>query len=46
MRKCSIMLALLIVVLVIASQFMNEDENSNENLTIAFEEQKHLIDKP
>lgn len=46
MRKCSIMLALLIVVLVIASQLMKEDENLNQKITIAFDDQKHRIDKP
>jgi len=40
MRKCCIMLALFIVVLLIAAQLMEMEEDLNENLTVVVEIQK------
>ncbi len=46
MRKCSIMLALFIVVLLIASQFMQEEEGLSENLTVVLEVQEQNLTRP
>ncbi|MDF4220011.1 MULTISPECIES: hypothetical protein [Maribacter] len=46
MRKCSIMLALFIVVLLIASQFMKEEGRLNENLAVANKVQDQNFNRP
>ncbi|WP_282074797.1 hypothetical protein [Maribacter aquivivus] len=46
MRKCGLMLALFIVVLMIASQFMQDEDGLNENMTVVMEVQKRNIDRP
>ncbi|SHJ64303.1 hypothetical protein SAMN04488007_0970 [Maribacter aquivivus] len=40
------MLALFIVVLMIASQFMQDEDGLNENMTVVMEVQKRNIDRP
>ncbi|WP_170861928.1 hypothetical protein [Maribacter aquivivus] len=46
MKKCGLMLALFIVVLMIASQFMQDEDGLNENMTVVMEVQKRNIDRP
>jgi hypothetical protein len=46
MKKCGLMLALFIVVLMVASQFMKDEEGVNENMTMVMEVQKRNINKP
>lgn len=46
MRKCGIMLTLFIVVLLIASQFLAENKELDENLAVATEVQKEYITRP
>lgn len=45
-KKCGIMLALFIVVLIVASQFMQDEDGSNENITVALEPQKRNKIRP
>jgi hypothetical protein len=40
------MLALFIAVLLVASQFMQDEDDLNENITVVMEVQKQNIDKP
>ena len=44
MKKCGLMLALFIVVLMVASQFMKDEDGENENMTVVMEVQKRNID--
>jgi len=46
MRKCSIIFALFIIFLLIASRIMREDENIEENMTVALEVPKHTSTRP
>ena len=46
MKKCGIMLALFIVALLVASQFMQDEDGLNENMTVALEVQNQNIDRP
>lgn len=46
MKKCGIMLALFIVALLVASQFMKDEDGLNENMTVAIEVQNQNIDRP
>lgn len=46
MKKCGLMLALFIVVLMVASQFMQDEDGVNENMTVVMEVQKPNIVKP
>ena len=46
MKKCGLMLALFIVVLMVASQFMQDEDVVNENMTVVMEVQKPNIVKP
>ncbi|WP_424004370.1 hypothetical protein [Maribacter sp. IgM3_T14_3] len=40
------MLALFIVALLVASQFMQDEDGLNENMTVALEVQNQNIDRP
>ncbi|MDO6470879.1 hypothetical protein [Maribacter sp. 1_MG-2023] len=46
MKKCGIMLALFIVALLVASQFMQDENGANENITVVMDVQKRNINKP
>lgn len=46
MKKCGIMLALFIVALLVASQFMKDEDGVNENMTVVMDVQKPNINKP
>ncbi|MDP5060803.1 MAG: hypothetical protein NWP64_02690 [Maribacter sp.] len=46
MKKCGIMLALFIVVLLVASQFMQDEDGLSEHMTVAIEVQNQNIDRP
>ncbi|MGO4920339.1 hypothetical protein [Maribacter spongiicola] len=46
MKKCGIMLALFIVALLVASQFMKDEDGLNENMTVVIEVQNQNIDRP
>ena len=46
MRKCSIIFALFIIFLLIASRIMREDENIEENMTVALEVPKQTSTHP
>ena len=46
MKKCGLRLTLFIVVLMVASQFMKDEEGVNENMTMVMEVQKRNINKP
>lgn len=46
MKKCGIMLALFIVALLVATQFMRDEDSINEKMTIALEVQNQNIDRP
>ncbi|WP_405399855.1 hypothetical protein [Maribacter sp. Asnod2-G09] len=46
MKKCGVMLALFIVALLVASQFMQDEDGVNENMAVVMEVQKRNINKP